>query len=571
MKKCTIWRKICSCILVAGMLASVACGCGTSGTESSAQESSVAEVSKPTIDIPEVPEGEIATDEQMIEYTQGQGNPVTLDVFFQGSLDISTYGTDKVSQMITEKTGVTMNFDVVANDDGAKLNLLISSDQLPDLIVASPSSAQGVALMKDDKVWKIDELFGQYAPNALKGTFFTQNNMQVYALLQQGACYGVPATYTDRNKMDDGVFINQAPGYYVRQDLLDAVGVSEIKNLADLEDALLKVKEANPDMKHTFFMWDAANFWNVNAGTNVLYYTMGGKGPYLNDNGKITCAVRDPKFKDVILYVNRLYNEGLVNSSDFTDTYDTQNTLNNQEVWAVSAGQMWHVIVPHDTLEPQGKTAQPIDPLAEQGVTYEAPNGVMNGGNICYVSKSTQYPDRCAWLLEYLLTDEGQLLVTAGEQDVDWEWGGPNEKWIIPIGEAKTLMDKNFSDWSQGTGAYKYFFAGQNYYDSALCWGMAANDPFKLDVYEKEIHGIDVTEYAGINPEPGSDEEAIYTKIETMIKNMIAQACTAANEDEAAAIYDKFINEAESVGLTRLEEVWTENYAKNKEVMNSIQ
>lgn len=575
MKQNILLKKLCSLLLAAGMLTAAFSGCGSPGAGSESvpsEESSkaVSEASEPAIAAPEVPEGEIATDEHMTEYQQGQGDPVTLNVFFQGSLDISTYGSDRVSQKLTEKTGVTLKFDVVPNDEGAKLNLLISSDQLPDLICTSPGSSQGVTLMKEDKVWKIDELFGEYAPNALKGTLFTSNNMSVYALLQQGACYGVPSTYTDRNKMDDGVFINQAPGYYVRQDLLDAVGMPEVKTLADLETALLKIQDSNPELKHSLFLWDAANFWNVNSGVNVLYYSMGGKGPYLNDNGTLQCAVRDPKFKDVILYVNKLYNQGLVNSSDFTDTYDTQNTINNQDTWAVAAGQMWHVIVPHDSFEPEGKSALPIDPIAEEGVTYEAPNGVMNGGNILYVSKSTQYPDRCAWLLEYLLTDEGQLLVTAGEETIDWEWGGPEEKWIVPIGEAKSLLDQNFSDWSKGTGAYKYILAAQNYYDSALSWGMAADSPFKQDVYEKEIHGIDVTEYVGINPEPGSDGEAVYTKIETMMKNMIAQACTAPDQAAASEIYEQFLSEADGLGLRELEETWTSNYAKNQEIMNSV-
>lgn len=580
----TCWKS-CAFVLSVVMLLPALGGCGQSGGGSSGSvpQSSVSSESSSGSAADKVSEaesgaapvavadGEVAGDDQMTEWQQGQGKPVTLNIFIQGSMDTSTYGNDIVSSTITEKTGVTLNFDVVPNDNGAKLNLLISSDQLPDLICASPSSSQGITMMKNDMVWTMDELMGQYAPNALNGTLFTPNNRQIYNLLQQGGFYGIPAEYTDRNKIDDGVFINQAPGsYYIREDLFDAAGVTELKTLADLEQGLLKVKENNPELKHPLLLWDAATFGNAGSGINVLYYSMGGKGQYLNNGGQIQSAVRDPLYKEVLLYVNRLFNEGLVNSSDFTDTYDTQNTLNSQETWAASAGPLWHVIVPHDTFAPEGKNAMAIDPLVEPGVTFEGPNGLMNGFSIAYVNKKTEYPDRCAWLLEYLLTEEGQTLVTAGIEGTHWEWGGPDETWIVPIGEAKTLMDQNFADWSSEFGTYKYNLCGRNYYDSAFCWGLAADSAFKQDVYQKEIHGVDATEYAGINPDPGSDEDAINTKFTTMVKNMIAQTCTASDQAAAAAVYDKFITDVDSLGLGKLEQIWTEKYNANLEIMNSV-
>lgn len=577
MMKHRVLFKLGSLALAAAMTLSVFGGCASSGeassqasgnAESSAAESSADETK--VVDV--VEEDEVVGDDQMTEYQQGVDDPVTLNVFINGALDTSTYGKDIVSTTITEKTGVTLKFDVVPNDEGAKLNLLISSDQLPDLVFAHPSSIQGVNMINNDMVYSMDELLGQHAPNALKSTLCTQNNRSVYALYQQGGFYGVPAEFTDRNKINDGVFINQAPGYYVRQDLLDEVGMPELKTLADLEAALVKIHEKHPELKHPLLLWNAGMWDDTGSGLNCLYYSMGGKGQYITaEDGSLKSFVRDPLYKDVLMYVNKLYNQGLVNTSDFTDNYDTQMTLNNQETWAVAAGAMWHVIVPHDTFAPMGKVALPIDPIAEAGVTYEAPNPNMNGHNIMFVSKKTEHPANCAYLIEYLMTDEGQNLVTAGIENEHWEWGGPDKNWIVPIGEAKTLMDQNFADWSAEYGTYKYNFVARNYFDSAFCWGLANNDEFKLDVYQKQIHGIDVTEFGGIEPEPGSDGEAISTKFETMTNNMIAQVCTAPSQEKAEELYDKYISDAEALGLADLEAIWTENHNANLELMNGAE
>ncbi|MCL2343042.1 MAG: hypothetical protein FWC62_03970, partial [Firmicutes bacterium] len=534
--------KGCTLIALAAMMSAALNACGPVSSGSSAPPasatapSSSASSSEVSASSGGVYTGDPVGDDQMTEWKQGAGKPVTLSCFIDGALDNSQYGKDMVSKTLTEKTGVTFKFDIVPNDNGAKLMLLISSGQLPDLIFTAPQSAQGVALIKNDKVWTADDLLGQYAPNALKGSFFTQNNRKIYALTQQGKCYGVPAWFVNRNYMDTGVFINQGPIYYVRQDLLDAVGMSTITNLDELEQALLKIKAKNPDLKHPLFLWNAANGGkalgqDTASGVNTLYYSMGGSvngsGQYLNKDGQILSCVRDPLYKQTILYVNKLYGEGLVNASDFTDTYDTQQTVNNQPTWAVATSSGWKAIVPHDTL----KAADPkmvvntITPLANSGVKYAPPLSGMNGWSVLQVSKVSKNAERCAWLIEYLLTDEGQMLVMAGVEGTDWQWGGPTNNWVIPTGHAADLMKNGFDAWSQGLGVYKYMFGGMGYLDSAVSWGQSYGNDFMMKVYKDESVGVDNTIYTGIEPDPGSDEDVINTKFNQLVNTMIASAC----------------------------------------------
>ena len=66
---------------------------------------------------------------------------------------------------ITEKTGVTISADIPAEDADTKLNLLIASGQLPDIITTTNST-----LIKDmidaDLVWPLQEFFETYLPDS---------------------------------------------------------------------------------------------------------------------------------------------------------------------------------------------------------------------------------------------------------------------------------------------------------------------------------------------------------------------------------------------------------------------
>ena len=61
-------------------------------------------------------------------------DPVTLDWYVNYSWFATPWGENLVSKTITEETGVDVNFITPIGTETEKLNALIASDSLPDLI-----------------------------------------------------------------------------------------------------------------------------------------------------------------------------------------------------------------------------------------------------------------------------------------------------------------------------------------------------------------------------------------------------------------------------------------------------
>ena len=498
---------------------------------------------------------------------EGASEPLTLKMYVGNpGFNQSGWGTDIVSTTIIEKTGINLEFEISPEAENQKLQLLIASGDLPDIILVGGKSVPGVALVENDRVWSLDELSEKYDPDYINSEFIVGNRKYLESPID-GKIYVVPSEFTDRTKLDDGVFLMPAPGYYYRKDINDAIGAPKLETLDDLAaNARLAYDQDPMSLTHPIFLLEAAASAEY-SGVNVMYYAMGGKGIYYEENGKLESRVRDPLYKETLMFINGLVNEGLINPSDFTDLNPQQDVINAEGGYYAAVGPYWRALVPHDQmpLTIEGAEIDVVRPLKQPGVEKPyAPVTNLNGWDGLFISKTTQYPEEAFNFVKFLQSDEGQLLVTAGIENEHWAWGGPENNWVTLIGEAKEKMTTSWNDWVGFLGTYTYQWTVRNYYDSALCWGLAIDDPFKGKVYEYENCGTDAGPYENIDPAPSSDEGVIRVKYFELWKSYIARICTANSGDEASKLYDEMVAAFDQLGLAKLEDAWTANYqAKN--------
>ena len=75
----------------------------------------------------------------------------------------------------------------------------------------------------------------------------------------------------------------------------------------------------------------------------------------------------------------------------------------------------------------------------------------------------------------------------------------------------------------------------------------------------------DASEYLGLEPENGTQESLMWTKIENIYKKYFPRVIDAESREEMQRLYYKMVRDMEEEGLARVERVWTRNYQKNKE------
>jgi putative aldouronate transport system substrate-binding protein len=525
-----------------------------------------AEAAKTEAQTEKAAEGAAASDPDALEYTQGVGNPVTLKVYMNDpNFNQSGWGTDVVSTEFIKRTGVDLEFEIAPDTDHQKLMLLIASEDLPDMVMTDKKNPPGLALIENEMIYSWDELMAQYAPKFAADQLITENRKYL-EFENTGVIYSVPFDFTDRTKMDDGILIVQGVGYYYRQDLLEAIGNPPLVTLDDLESALDLVADFDPGLNRALMLWAPTSHDDASSAINVLYQSMGGRGKYWEDGDRLRARFRDPKYKQALLFVNRLYQKGYVNASDFTDQTPQQEVNNTAGGYFIAAGAYWRAIVAHEETPKAvpGADVQPLKALLQPGnAEYFSPSRVGNGYNGFLISKDTKYPDRCIWYNQFLNTSEALGLMSAGIENVHWEWGGPEKKFIVPINEGAELMAKGWTDWVNALGTYTYRWGAANYYDSAFAWGLGAADPFRLKLYEMTNCGKDYSEFDEIDPLDGTDESVIYVNYKEALMNAIARICLAGSEAEASAAYDEFFASMDTMGMPKVEQAWTERYAAN--------
>jgi putative aldouronate transport system substrate-binding protein len=291
---------------------------------------------------------------------------------------------------------------------------------------------------------------------------------------------------------------------------------------------------------------------------------MGGRGDhYIQSDGSLQHIVRDPLYKETLMFINSLYNQGFISHQNFTDGTVEQEAINNEGSFFISAGHLWRAIAPH--------AAHPdihcIPHLEQPGVSFYSPFANLTGWAGFFVPTVNSNPEATARFLDYILSDEGQTLVHAGIENVHWQWDGPDGTWVNQIGEARnTFETEGWSGWADMLGVYRYHFTLHAAIDSAFAWGLAIGNPFLQNVYTLNSTGKDASAFEGIDPAPATLEAANLVSINDNIFNpFVAQIIMASSQAEAESLYDLMVAEMEAMGLAGIEAVRTANFiARNQ-------
>ena len=118
---------------------------------------------------------------------------VTLDWYINYSWFVTKWGGNLVSDTITDETGVSINFITPMGNEEEKLNSLIASDTLPDLITLGWWEPQVSEMIASDMVYALNELADEYDPLFYKVSdeavvnWYTQPDGNIYCY--PNSCY----------------------------------------------------------------------------------------------------------------------------------------------------------------------------------------------------------------------------------------------------------------------------------------------------------------------------------------------------------------------------------------------
>ena len=372
-------------------------------------------------------------------------SPVTLKVVYSTTNDLSE---NYAAQYIAERTGVSFEWLVSPADQyKEKLNLMMASGEKMDLIIPGNNAAA--------RLTKVEEF--KYASQGMLtplNEYIDHSSKYVKELYESDPAYYEAMTAPDGKIYSfQTVHTAERPGTYhgtasykmwLNTTWLDRLGLEMPTTTEEFYNVLKAFKEqdanGNGDPNDEIPLSTCTSGANVQIDgflMNAFTYNdpnPNNTTPYMrvNDEGKIEASVMDSQYREGLRYLNRLYNEGLLYPDSFTQDRATQTALNeSSDVARIGALPAQHCgyLVASMTKSDRWMEYEAVPPLkGPQGVQLTPqPHSSADVFPSGLIPTSSEHPEVAFRLIDAMYTDEFNLVINKGEENVAWRWAVDGE------------------------------------------------------------------------------------------------------------------------------------------------
>lgn len=574
--------KALAAVMAASMILTVA-GCGGGGNSSTAESSTSSKTESSAAESTSGGDDSSAT-------TGSSGpddttEPYEFDAYYSYQGSVKPWGEDAASKYMNEKFNIKVNYSCPEADADSKLNLMISSDDLPDVIILD-RNANWLKLIDLGKLVDINTL-------KYEGCSFDEDILESTQKLLSvnGGLYGIP-NWARKGATGGNM------SWMVNHDVYEQLGSPELKTLEDLHQFMLDAKEKGVKTSddQSIFPWlprqDDNGFYTVSA----IYRSYG--NPNLIDtywsqaDNDVKLAVYDDNYIAALKIANQWYKEGLFPETTYTDS-------NDQFVEKLSNGRAaitYYDFSQDDTnhfrtllQEKDGNTYDllgwelkdsPIYPAAD-GVDYVyGEEGGTVGWNVNCITTKAENPQRIFDLYTWMLTKDGSINMMYGPEGGLWEGKDEEGNPILKKPEEELTSDeKNAAGcwfWSQPAHSDNVdltkYAVNEQQPEESRSWVISIQD--HVFTPEDSIHPAipgqkfltDENTGLSLEIDPTDDLGMARQSITDECKMRIPQIIMASDD----ATFDKLVQDlkdfAESNQVHDIEKIYTDKRASNIEL-----
>lgn len=386
-----------------------------------------------------------------------KGPPVTFTLF---SSDVNANWADmqdELGKYMTDRSGITIKTEFAVGNPSEKINLIAASGDYPDLI--SPKGDGGI-LVQAGAMVDLTDLIDKYAPNIKK--IMGDQLARLRYSSDDRSIYFIPII----DGMGQIDFDTDA-AFKVQLRALAAGKYPAIKTLADYEKVIADYVKKNPttDGKPTIGLSLLADDWRYCISvTNPAFWATGSSddGEWYIDPKTYEAKPHytRPEEREYFRWLNGMYQKGLIDVESFTQKYD-------QYIAKIASGRVvglidanWEIGDAVNALKKDGKfdmTYGRFGPVLKAGMVsaYNTPTGFRGSYGIG-ITKSCKDPVRVIKFLDWLASEEGQILINWGIKDKHYKVVGG--KRVIPDA-VKKMKDDDNNTFKRTTGIGNYFLS----------------------------------------------------------------------------------------------------------------
>jgi putative aldouronate transport system substrate-binding protein len=469
-----------------------------------------------------------------------------------------------VAKEIIKRTGVTIEIQQPSGNPDEKLNLMLASGDLPDIILMSRGSdlvnkyiAAGAIIPLNDLIDKFGPQVQSQYGDILKKTRYTD-----------GKNYYLSNWYGLDN---DPVF-----GIQMRKDILKELAPDKAEGgkpftTDEFEQLLKDFKTKYPTIDGKASIPLTLNAENMGAVLGT-FKGMWGMKSYFEDGGNLKFDVKDPKYREMITYMNKLYREGLIDQEWGINKNQTwEQKISNGIVFSTASaywdpGNANNVLKKAGGIEKQLYTYKVVAPGTDPAKTTFGPRGPL-GWDAIAITKNNKHPEETMKFINFLASEEGQYLLMWGVEGQTWDMKDGKH---TPKAEVLQGLKDDWGAETKKTGLRTWTWFIKN--------GLGSDGtPFNLGQFNRgEIDQMaiknlidsvwDTSLYDNLGPEGGTPETLSYQKIQDIMKQSITKIIIAKSAEESTAGFDAMLEQMKAAGDEKVETIITNNYKKRQEL-----
>jgi putative aldouronate transport system substrate-binding protein len=470
-----------------------------------------------------------------------------------------------IVKWLKENRNVTVDW-VSSNGTAAqRLNTMIASNDLPDIITIDRGTDVD-RLTKAGQLVALDDYLGKY-PNITQKV-----GDQIIGMLraEDGKYYQIPNWYIGPGGRGGNA------GWVINSKIYKEMGSPKLDTYTELEAYLRDVKGKYPGIIPFESGKDL-------GAPHLVYSGMGeyrsaewsGREFWYPEGNVLKSITEDPAWREAVRYNNRLFRDKLMTQDAFTQKGEQVDEKFTNGKFAVTGG--WSMensglaLAEWKKKDPEAGF-EAVMPFHKEGLnkdnTFATAHNAL-GWNVSVITKNAKAPEAVYKLLDWVASDEGQIINT---------WGMPGKYWdgIDDKGYPKFTKDWE-TDPEDAKGTHIWgginWIGNTNFINGIKTQMILALPEDKRDwgtwnqvkVFWKTTW--DGTEYANLAPSADSDEGAIFTRVKDIYTSYYAKIIFAKSDAEVDSLIRKCTDELKQAGQEKLLEYQTKKWQANKTKM----
>ena len=506
---------------------------------------------------------------------------ITLTVFAPANGEFS-WEDNLFFQELEEKTNIRLEWQTAATGDNVKdkISTMFASKNMPDIILTGVSArnrydktteamlgAQGLILPLNEYM---DTVSVGY-----KAALDEMEGFREYITAPDGQIYSLP-------NVDGTLHVQYAMKLWINTHWLDNLGLEMPTTTDEFYEVMKAFKEldanGNGDPNDEIPLSTVTS----GAGTQIDGFLMNpfqltpeNKKMYIEDGQVVYSPVQD-NYKEGLKFLNKMYEEGILNKESFTQDMDNQVNINEAGEHSVIGAFLaqrpgYACDLSSQPYSTKWQQYQPLPPLKGPDGNVVAPwePYAMYQTGMTFISSTCSNPEAAFRLIDYIATAEGTMRAAMGIEGVHWNPAEPDELGIDGNPAIYTTTDEN-KDNQLGNQLVGFVRTRK------MVEGLTTNpDPYAEGVVP--LAGRQVLLYNGsldhekvrqpldsvlpdlyMSEDQAAEMSLLTTTIQDTQKEAMVQFITGAKDIDSE--WDSYIKSLENVGLSRYLEIWQQSY-----------